>query len=678
MSKLTKKPSPSHDVKKKASSSNTNSRWLLLIALVITTFIVFFPSLNNNFTNWDDDRYVINNTMLAKPYMECAKYYFNNIFFNNYHPITMMVYAFENHHSSVIQGISTNPEMYHQVNLLFHLFNVLLVFFFIYFLSNKKIEVAFIAAMLFGIHPMHVESVAWVSELKDVLYSFFFLGGLITYFKYIGERELNYPRLLLYIFTFFLFILAVLAKPAALIFVFILILLDYYTSRKTTMRSLVEKLPFLIVSIILSIVTYKAQIPDAARDVASFSLFNRMLIGSYSLVAYLVKFIAPFNLSALHPYPIGRGNILNLSWGFYLAPIVVLAIVFGVYKSLKYSRDVVFGVLFFVINIVLVLQFITVGKALIAERYSYISYIGLFYLAGIVYSKIYHHPKYLYGKYIAFVFIVVGITFCYLSNARCKVWNNSETLWTDVLNQYPDNAEAHKNRGAYLTNKSMYDINAGKNDFDKAFDDFNQAIRLNPDDAQLFIDRANVYSAKEQYMLALVDYSKAIQLDTADYSVYLNRGLCYSQMERYDSAFTDWQRVLKHYQNAGMQFPQSEKLYQSRAFAYLKAGRFQDAVNDYSHLIELNNIAPIPNTFFFRGIAYFKLKNYDAALADNTKAIAIDGNYREAYYNRAQVYFNLKKYQQSLDDMYTAKRLGYDIDPAMIDEIKQALTAPKN
>jgi tetratricopeptide (TPR) repeat protein len=656
------------------SSKRNSSKWLLLGAILILTLISFSSSLKNNFTNWDDDRYVIDNLMLSKPLNECAKFYFNNIFFNNYHPLTMMLYAFVYHHSEPVQNVIIDPESFHKINLLIHLINVSLVFWFIFLLSGKRLEVAAVCAMLFGIHPMHVESVVWVSELKDVLYSFFFIGGLIAYYKYINYSKRTSPKTGLYLLTFVFFILSGLSKPAAVTFTLMLPLIDFYCKRKFNAVVWLEKVPFLVISMVLGIITFKAQLPDSIGKIETFTLFQRLMFGCYSMLVYLYKLILPINLSALYPYPTLAGHELNLSFIFYAAPFIFALIFFLVYRSLKYSRIIVFGFLFFFLNIILVLQFLSVGNALVAERYSYVPYIGLFFIIGMGFSWLYRNtnPKIASYKSIFIgAVIIIGITFAYIANARCNVWYNSETLWTDVINKYPDNAEAYKNRGGYLTDKTKYDISPSKNDFDKAFEDFNTAIKLNPVDAKLYLDRANVYAEKGKYNLALTDYSSALKLDSSDYSIYLNRGITYSKMEKYDSAFVDWGMVMKQ-DVSGFQIQQIAKLIQTRAFTSLQAKKFKDAVDDYSWLIN-RDISVRPNIYFFRGIAYFEMKNYEASLTDNTKAIEMDPNYTEAYYNRSQVNFNLKLYKSSLDDILKAKSLGYDVDPAMIQEIQAAI-----
>src|SRR6187399_1866970 len=235
------------------------SLWLL--GVLVITGICLFPMLNNGFTNWDDDVYVINNLVIKTPDWKA-------IFFRpsayNYHPLTMLTLAF----NYAISGME--PFSYHFVNWLLHILNTSLVFLFIYKISGRKIFVAAFTSLIFGIHPMHIESVAWISERKDVLYASFFLLALLQYWHFLetGKRP-NF----LYCFSFF--ILSLLSKPAAIILPFVLLLLDYWHGRSFTWKLWVEKIPFLIFSLLLGLITIKVQSAEAIVGFDMYPLWTR-------------------------------------------------------------------------------------------------------------------------------------------------------------------------------------------------------------------------------------------------------------------------------------------------------------------------------------------------------------------------------------------------------------------
>ena len=226
-----KKPGPPQPaVVKKPGTGSKQSLLPWLLAALGVTAICLFPMLQNEFTNWDDQYYVLNNRLLKGPDWQGI---FTEPVVSNYHPVTMLSLALNYSISQL------DPFSYLLFNYLLHLLNTALVFYFIYKISGAKIEVAFLTALIFGIHPLHVESVAWIAERKDVLYTVFFLLSLLQYWRFLETEK----RRALWISLVF-FILSLLSKPAATILPLVLILLDYWKGRPINRRSLVEKIPF--------------------------------------------------------------------------------------------------------------------------------------------------------------------------------------------------------------------------------------------------------------------------------------------------------------------------------------------------------------------------------------------------------------------------------------------------
>src|ERR1035437_9561955 len=376
------KPKPPVKVNKPQQKKATTPKspswllWALVAGIVIVTFISFTPALKNDFTNWDDDHYVSDNHLLAKPTGEAVKYFFSNFYFSNYIPLTMILYTMEYHATEINPATNQpKPEIFHTTSVVIHCIDVMMVFWFIFLLSGRRLDVATIVALFFGIHPMHVESVAWVAELKDVLYTFFFMGGLIAYYKYIKSGEKK--NIMLYLVTFILFILSGLSKPAAVIFPLVLILIDYYAKRKFTIKVWIEKVAMLLVALTLGILTVKAQETEAIAKFEVFTIFQRIMFTSYAFIDYIGKLFLPINLSAVYPYPVKMDGKFPII--FYAAPIISLCLCYGVYRTLKFTRIVAFGFLFYLVSIMLVLQFVSVGIAITADRYSYVPYIGLLF-----------------------------------------------------------------------------------------------------------------------------------------------------------------------------------------------------------------------------------------------------------------------------------------------------------
>jgi len=221
------KTNPPEQKIEKIKTIQSRSFWTWLISVLVFTGISFLPMLTNGFTNWDDDIYITRNPLIKGSDWNGI---FTQASASNYHPLTMLTLAFN-------YAISkTDPFSYHFVNWLLHILNTALVFLFVYKISGKKIYVAALASLIFGVHPMHVESVAWVSERKDVLYTLFFLLALLQYWRFLeGGKRSNV------ILCFVFFVLSLLSKPAAVILPLVLLLLDYWKGRAFNWKILVEK-----------------------------------------------------------------------------------------------------------------------------------------------------------------------------------------------------------------------------------------------------------------------------------------------------------------------------------------------------------------------------------------------------------------------------------------------------
>ena len=580
-------------------------KWVLPILLV--TVICFFPMLNNWFTNWDDEQYITQNPLLRGPDWTGI---FTQPVVSNYHPVTILTLAF----NYSLSGL--DPTSYLVVNLLLHLCNTALVFYFIWLMSGKKILVAAFTAIVFGIHPMHVESVAWMSERKDVLYTFFFLLSLIQYWYFLTNRK---NKNLVYCFVFFA--LSILSKPAAIILPFILLLLDYWKGRSFTKRTIIEKIPFIIVSIVFAIITVKIQSKTAIAGLDFYPLWTRFFFATYTSMMYLVRFFIPYPLSAFHPFPEKLGLIT------YLSPVFIAALIVFLWIKRK-NKLLVFSFLFFIINLVLVLQVVSIGGTLLAERYTYVPYISIGFLLGML----------LYGnenstsnkRWVSFLIpAIVLIVFAYLTFQRTKVWRNSDTLWTDVLKEYPTTAVPRTNRANYLLWESGKPENKAreKEIIQRAIEDCNEAIKHHPDHAKGYENRQNLYLKLGKDSLALADATSLINVQPGNRLGYYVKGLAFFRLNRPDSALKYYNRTLEI-----------------------------SPMMDYA----LND----------RGTVLFNYyQRYDEAIADFNKAISVNpvGNY---FMNRAKCYYKKGDMARARSDAQTAMQKGVPIDPVL----KQALS----
>ncbi|MBL7893563.1 MAG: tetratricopeptide repeat protein [Bacteroidia bacterium] len=657
-----KKNNPKQKQNNKTTSVSTKAGGLFnrppfwLAVILLLTYISFAPSLKNGFTNWDDNVYVAENNLITSLSSENIKEIFkteNHVSFN-YHPITILSLAIDYNISEYA------PRTFHLTNILLHLLNTALVFIFIYLLSGNKLQVAVIVALFFGIHPMHVESVTWISERKDVLYTFFFMSALIIYYKYIHETGKN--KVLLYILILFLFILAILSKAMAVVLPAVLLLVDYYSGRKFDKYTLLEKLPLFTLSFLFGLLTTQIQ-QGAIAKFETFTVLQRFTFASYGFINYISNLFVPINLSCFYPYPTLIGDRLPII--FYVSPFIVLALFALVFFSTRFTKAIVFGFLFFCATIALVLQFISVGQVIMADRYSYVPYIGLLFPIALGYDWLQHNQekRFILYKKMAMILLPACVIACmWLTNERTKVWMNGDTLWTDALTKYPC-GETFLNRGSYLVNKAAYDkgiSNVGENEYDRALNDFNIALQMNPGSVKAYTNRANIYGLKNQFDLALSDYSKALQLDSTDTKTFFNRGITYSLMKQFDKAIADYTKVLQKQ-------PDLNSAKQNRAYAYIENGNYEKGIRDLSELIALN---PVADYYFYRGLAYNRTGENEKALADYTTYIQSNPNNPNAYFNRSVINKAMGKYRDALADAIKAESMGYKVESSYMNELK--------
>jgi len=599
--------------KKNESNVKRPQKYRMLISvflILIITFVTFLPSLKNEFTNWDDTGLVVENTAIRELSWRNIRMMFTSSFISTYIPLTILSFSVEYHFFKL------NPRAYHTSNLILHLVNCVLVFCLIYMLSGNS-YVSLIAALFFGIHPLRVESVAWITERKDVLYSVFFLGSIISYLYY--KKAQNVRN---YYLSLFLFILSCMAKGVALTLPFVLFLFDYFFKRRFNKRLLIEKVPFLGVALIFAAIAIMIQRQTQILQQESFFGLQNIFIACYGLVFYLTKTLLPLHLSAMYPYPEGNGTLMPPI--FLLSPIFIFVLSVLVIHSRKYTRKIIFGSSFFLISILPVLELITVaGDAIAADRYTYIPSIGLLFVVAISFQWFYLKAKRfneLVGSFLIIILVAIIIIFSILTRQRCKIWKNSFTLWNDVLDKYPNVPDAYNGRGLFY-----YDIK----DYDKAISDFNQALIVDENYLKAYYNRGNVYDAIGEYDKAIDDFTRALKLNPRYAKAYNNRGLTYGRIGEHKQAIADFTKALK--------------------------------IDPY-YAVAYNN----------RGLTYGRLGEHRRAVSDFTKALAIAPIYVKAYYNRAIAYYYLKEYDKAWSDVRRLDTFGHRVDPKFLDLLRKA------
>jgi lipoprotein NlpI len=591
----TRKANPSQPalIKKARRSTPLASLLPWLLVSVGITMICLFPMLQNEFTNWDDQYYIVNNRLLKGPDWHGI---FTEAVVSNYHPLTMLSLTLN------YQISQLDPFSYLFFNYLLHLFNTALVFYFIFKISNRNVEVAFLSSLIFGIHPMHVESVAWVAERKDVLYTFFFLLSLLQYWRFIdsGKKSGLWLSLLF-------FILSLLSKPAATILPLVLILLDYWKGKKINLRSLIEKAPFFIAAVALGAYTYSIQSRGAIAGFDLYPLWVRPFFGCYTLMIYAIRFFIPYPLSAFHPYP-SPGNLGAL---VLLSPVFVAALAFLLWRYRK-NKVFVFGTLFFIINLLLILQILSIGFTIVSERYTYVPYIG----SGFMVSMWLYNLKSKFKNAIIISAAIISAVFGFITFQRTKVWHDGGTLWDDVISKFPDAPMPRTGRAGYLSQLAMKpDQKSSTRDSlnNLALIDCDHAVKIAPNEPIAFEKRGLIYLVMNKFNEAKADATTLIKLQPVNAMGYYIMGTIYTKSN-------EPQKALDYFNQSLALKAYNDFVRDSRGSLLVNSfQRYNEALTDFNMAISIN---PLNGRFYMnRSICYYKMGNIAMAKADAQRAI---------------------------------------------------------
>jgi hypothetical protein len=492
-------------------------RLYLAGAVALATLLVYLKSLQNDFVGWDDNFYVTANPYIRSFNFDFFRWAFFDFHSYNWHPLTWISHAVD----YAVWGL--DPAGHHLTGVLLHATNAFVVTLLATrlmeeakktapeketspFLEERAILIAAGATgLLFGLHPLHVESVAWIAERKDLLSALFFLLSVLAYTRCSRIFDKHYFLALGF------FLLALLSKPMAVTLPFVLLILDWYPFRKiqslkTFRKALVEKVPFLLLSLFSSIVTVLAQRSGSAIW-EEIPLGTRLLVAAKSLVAYLWKMPAPVNLLPFYPHP---RNVSFFSFEYFSAAALVIGITAACLVVSGRRKIWLSAWCYYAGTLVPVLGIVQVGGQSMADRYTYLPSIGPFLIVGLFAAWCFHKVDAIAGRgpivivSAAAAILLLG-SMSYLTYRQIGIWKNGIGLWTYVIEKEPERVLfAYYSRGHALSRTGRYH---------EAIGDYSKVIALNYKEySQVFVDRGLTYMKIGQVGLALADFRKACAL----------------------------------------------------------------------------------------------------------------------------------------------------------------------
>jgi protein O-mannosyl-transferase len=585
---------------------------IVYIFLAVITVAVFWQVHQHDFITFDDRAYVTQNPHIKSGLTsEGIRWTFTSKYFGLWNPLVWLSYLAD----YSIFGL--NAGGYHMVNLVLHILSTLLLFWLFNRMTGALWKSAFVAGF-FAFHPLHVESVSWIAERKDVLSAFFWMLTLCLYVYYTEK-----PDAKRYLGVVFSFCLALMSKPMVVTLPIIMIILDYwplgrFKSKKINLLlwQLKEKSPLFVLSFLLVAVTLYPG--GNSSSLKPFPLNERISNAVVSFAMYLEKTLWPFDLTILYPFA-SHMPLLQIT-GASLLIIFISVIVFLTAKRMPYLLA---GWLWYAVTVLPVLGIIQISLTTpyaMADRYHYLPSIGIAIMIA------WGTPALIKRERIRRNFILpVGIAFlaimAMLAWKQCGYWRNTVSIFNHALQVTKDNHVAHNNLGIAL-------FAEGKTE--EAIHHYNEAIRLTPHDAEPYFNRGTIYDGQGNFRFALDDFNRAVGLKPDYADAYINRGNVYSKQGNY-------QLAIKDYNKAASLKPDDSEIYYNRGGAYGNLGQYEKAVNEYNQAISMK--PDDSESYNNRGAVYAKTGQYQRALSDFSKAISLNPYFTDAYGNRAYVYF---------------------------------------
>ena len=609
---------------------------LVYLLLIFSTLVVFHRLPTHDFINLDDNLLVYENPqVLAGLSKQGIVWAFTQYHAEYWHPVTWLSHMLD------CQLFGLRPGLHHLTSLLFHLANCALLLLILRKMTGALWRSAFVAA-LFALHPLHVESVAWVAERKDVLSAFFWF---LTIWAYAGYAE--QPGLRRYLLVLLFFALGLMAKPMVVTLPFVLLLLDYWPlgrlqlqnvrtvshldiPKASLFRLVWEKIPLFVLTAVTIVATIVVQDKvGALRSLEAFPLQTRIANALVSYVSYMAKMIWPHNLAAYYPHP----NTIPL-WQVAGAGLLLIFVSMLVIKAAKNRPHLAVGWLWYLGTLVPVIGLVQVGSQAMADRYTYLSLIGLFIMIAWGFPSIlagWRHGR--SALAIASALLLLG---CMMGTWRqVGYWQNSITLFQHTVKVTKDNHFAYNNLGVALAHDGR---------LDEAISYYSEALQIKPDRAQVHNNLGNALAAQGSVDRAIDHYYQALEIDPNNARAYNNLGNLLANQGKTEEA-------IKHYTEALRLEPDYGGAHYNLGTALAEQGRTEEAINHFTEALRLMPYwAGAHNNL---GVLLERRGRLDEAIHHYSEALHLDPGYAKARNNLERALRLMEKSAWTLNPVRT-------------------------
>jgi tetratricopeptide (TPR) repeat protein len=622
--------------------SNKYQAFCVYLVLASVTFIVYAQTLHHEFVKFDDDKYVTENpNVQAGLTFRSIKWAFTATEAANWHPLTWLSHIID------CRFFGLNPKWHHLVNLLFHTANALLLFCVLKDMTGALWRSAFVAG-LFALHPLHVESVAWVAERKDVLSTLFWLLTMAGYVRYARGGGAKW-----YMVTLLLFALGLMAKPMLVTLPFVLLLLDYWPLNRLTRHTIFEKLPFFILSAISSVITFFVQLSaGAVAHIDFLPLSIRIANTPVSYVKYVMKLVWPDRLAVFYPY---RSE--NLSFRLAAAAaLVLLSVSILVLRLASRHRYLPVGWFWYLGTLVPVIGLVQVGDQALADRYTYIPLTGLFIIVAWGLPELlagWRHRKVVPG--ISAAAVLFALSIC--TYHQLHYWRNNITLFEHTLAVTDNNSKIQNNLGNVLASGGR---------FDEAVSHYNEALRIKPDYATAHYNLAQALKSQGRIDEAISHYNEALYIKPDYADAHINLGIILKSAGKVDEA-------ISHYRQALQIKPDSAEAYYNLGNALKSQGKLDEASSNYEKALQFNpNDAETCNNI---GSALQSQGKLNEAINYYRRSVTIDPNYAPGHNNLGNALASAGRLDEAIAHIERAAALTRHQNAAILNTLAAAYAA---
>ncbi|MFC1851516.1 tetratricopeptide repeat protein [candidate division CSSED10-310 bacterium] len=691
------------------------------IVLAVTTFVVYIQVWHHPFINFDDPRYVSQNPHIQSGLsLDGFRWAFSSTYASNWHPLTWLSHMLD------IQLYGLNAGGHHMTNVLLHIGSTILLFWMFHRFTGHYFQSSIMAA-LFALHPLHVESVAWISERKDVLSTFLLMLVLWHYSKYVEK-----PSLANYLTSLILYFLGLMSKPMLVTVPFLMLLLDYWpfkriqagrtanADRSVWIRSILhliwEKIPFLVLAGVISVITFLVQQTTAVQSLRMLPLSTRLANALVSYLGYIAKMFFPHNLAIVYPYAAAFNG-----WVVGAAGVILIIIFIIGFMTHRHYPYVIVGWLWYVVSLIPVIGLIQVGSQAMADRYTYIPLIGLFIM--ITWGACDSARKWSFNQYmVPVVFLMILFILTAITWKQIGLWQDNFSLFEHAIAVTKDNYLAQENLGnAYYEQKRYGEAinhyseavkiapgyakarnNLGgallkQGSITAAIEQFHHSLDLVPQ-AGTLCNLGKAFARKGDMKKAVSHFLQATHLDPGNTDAYVNLGLAYSGFGDYEQARLYFQEALRlqpknvpalinlglvlskqgHFEESQLHLTTALEIDSQNSDIYTQLGDISGKQGKYSEALAYYSKAVLLNPHDFENLAnmgtcYFTLKDLDQAVRYYHEALKINPRSSEVNYNLGLVMLEQGKIESARSFLSTALEIKPDFVGArnLLQELRQ-------